>query len=431
MRLSPFRNQSLENCIKVGDSGRYKIDLAADKDKLFTETRERLENQTINFPHKTIEINKGRKLHIIEDYHSVLALRATAKALNREFGINTPNRHEIVKGVLETVFDSTPSHVIRCDIASFFENVNAEHILNELKGSTKLHPHLKLVLAKLEESSLITSASKGVPRGLGLSTTFAEMRLRDFDREVKLIDGVYRYFRFADDILIFTVTDPQSVLDKAKNILGPELPLNDKKSGPPIPLKSLPDTKEKPCREKPSEFSYLGYKFSCQNGIKAKKSRRVVVSVSDNKIATRKTRVILSLRAFKKDRNAALLIKRIRFLTSNYEIRKSGHSHGVRKAYVRTGIFYSYQHCGNYEHKINGPELTEAQPDELKALDGFLNSILWGKSSEFREVLDKKLRQEEIKQLKKLSFYKGFTEKITLRFKRKEVSEIRKAWRYA
>jgi|GEM_PF-1028645 len=431
MQLSPFRNQSLESCIKVGDSGRYKIDIESDKEVIFAETQKRLEDQSIEFSHKTVAIKKGRTLHVIDDYHSVLLLRATAKALNREFGIKTPNRHDIVKGVLETAFDATPSFVVRCDIASFFENVNASYILNDMKGSTKLHPHLKLILTKLEKCGLITSQKKGIPRGLGLSTSFAEMRLQSFDRDVKLIDGVYRYFRFADDILIFTTQDPQRILDEAKQLLGPELPLNDQKSGPPVALKYSPDTDKKPSKEKPSVFSYLGYKITLQNGIKARESRRIEVSVSDNKIATRKTRVILSLRNFAKDKNAKLLINRIRFLTSNYEIRKSGHSHGARKAYVRTGIYYSYQHCGSYDHNEGGPEQVKAEPTELKALDGFLNSILWGFSSEFREVLDANLDNNHKHQLQKLSFYKGFTMKMTLRFKREEVSEIRKAWRYA
>ena len=76
--------------------------------------------------------------------------------------------------MLEALFDSSPFHVLRCDIKSFFENVDANTILSEILDSTKTHTHIKTVLRELESSGLLGGTLSGVPHGLGLSSTFAE-----------------------------------------------------------------------------------------------------------------------------------------------------------------------------------------------------------------------------------------------------------------
>lgn len=254
MQLSPFRNMSLENCIKVGDSGRYKINLDNDKDAIFEEVLNRIESGSIEFSHTTVAISHGRKLHLLKDYHSVLALRATAKAFNRKYNVKFQSRNNIIKGVLETASDATPSYIVRCDIESFFENVDASNILRELERSPNLHPHLKTILNQLESDGLITSSEKGLPRGLGLSTTFAELRLKKFDHQVQFINGVYRYFRFADDILLFTTQNPKDLIDKIKLLLKPDLSLNSNKSGEPIPLRYISQNKASASNKTPSKF---------------------------------------------------------------------------------------------------------------------------------------------------------------------------------
>jgi hypothetical protein len=429
MQLSPFSDKYLQSCIRVGDSKKFAVDLALDCDALLTQTREQVDDGTITFQHREIPIPKGRKLFLISNFHGALALRATAKSLNLQYGVSAGSRDAVVNGVLETLFDSSPFHVLRCDIRSFFENVDAKVILAEILGSTKTHTHVKTVLRSLEASGLLGGALSGVPRGLGLSTTFAELALRKLDREAKEIKGVYRYFRFADDILLFSTQKVEPALDEIKDIISPSFELNSKTEI--ANLASLPDTNENPCTEPASEFTYLGYLFECENGIRAQKSRQILVKISRDKIKVRKTRIILSLKAFHKDKNTDLLLNRIKFLTSNFEIRKMGHTHGPKRARVKTGIYFNYQKCGLYRHGKQGPEKVSAAPNELKELDGFLASLLWGKNSQFRTGIQASFTPKQLTELKSLSFYKGFTEKMTVRFNRSSVSEIRKAWLHA
>lgn len=429
MQLSPFSDKYLRSCIRAGDSKKFGVDLALGCEALLTETREQVDDGTITFQHREIPITKGRKLFIINNFHGALVLRATARSLNLQYGVSAGSRDAVVNGVLETLFDSSPFHVLRCDIKSFFENVDAKIILNEILSSTKTHTHVKTVLRTLEASGLLGGALSGVPRGLGLSTTFAELALRKLDRESKEIEGVYRYFRFADDILLFSTQEVDPALAKIKDILSPSFELNSKTGN--AALGSLPDTIDNPCTKPASKFSYLGYSFECENGIRARKSRQILVKISDDKIKVRKTRVILSLKAFQKDKNATLLLNRVKFLTSNCEIRKTGHTHGPKRARVKTGIYFNYQKCGLYQHGKQGPEKVLAAPNELKELDGFLASLLWGNNSQFRTEIQASFTPKQLAELKGLSFYKGFTDKMTVRFNRGSVSEIRKAWLHA
>lgn len=430
MQISPYRKTALEGCIRVGDSSRYGIDLEKDKETIFETVYEKLEDATLDFPHKETPINRGRRLFQLQEYLGVLALRATSRSLNQSYGIRPPNRNAIVRGVLESLFDAAPSHVIRCDIASFFECLKPGPIMDEIYRSTKLHPHVRTVIKNLEDSRLLNPKVAGVPRGLGLSSTFAEIRLRDIDSSIKSHPQVYRYFRFADDILIFSMSEPNSVLEYVNNLLEPEFELRRNKTKI-VPLNCRTDTQDNPCNEEPAIFSYLGYKFTCQHGIKTRKSRRVTVSISDNKISERKTRIILSLKALRKEKRGNLFVDRIKVLTSNYQVRKSRHTHGQRKAKVRTGIYYNYRVCGVYEHGKHGPERKRVDPGELKSLDGFMNSLIWGANSEFRAEVDAHLSSAQKSNLKGVSFYKGFTQKITLRLKRETVSAARRAWRNA
>ncbi|AGI67543.1 putative reverse transcriptase [Octadecabacter antarcticus 307] len=429
MQLSPFSEKYLKSCIRAGDSKKFGVDLSLDCDVLLTQTREQVDGGTITFQHLEVPIPKGRKLFLVNNFHGALALRATAKSLNLQYGVSAGSRNAVVNGVLEALFDSSPFHVLRCDIKSFFENVDAKIILTEILSSTKTHTHVKTVLRTLETSGLLGGALSGVPRGLGLSTTFAELALRKLDREAKEIEGVYRYFRFADDILLFSTQKVEPALAKIKDIISPSFELNSKTGK--TDLASLPDSDENPCTTTASKFSYLGYSFECENGIRARKSRQILVKISSEKIKVRKTRVILSLKAFNKDKNAALLLNRVKFLTSNYEIRKTGHTHGPKRAKVKTGIYFNYQKCGLYQHGKQGPEKVSAAPTELKELDGFLASLLWGSNSQFRTKIQASFTQKQLAELKALSFYKGFTDKMTVRFNRGTISEIRKAWLHA
>ncbi len=431
MYSTPLSINALKSVTRAGDSARYEVDVENDLETIVADTHDCVVRGALDFSHRKVPTRAGRELYLLDDYKAVLALRATAKAIAADYKIKPLGRDAIVRGALESLFDATPSSIIRCDFSSFYENINIDPVIAEIMANTRTHPHVKSVLKGLEASRLLQPSTPGIPRGLGLSAVLSELRLKKFDGDIRRLSGTYRYFRFADDFVVFTIANPRKTMEDIKNLAGGDLSFNpDKTEFHTIPTRN--DSENKPCREEHKEVNFLGYKFIVAPGIRPRNSRTVRVTISDNKLTKRKTRVILALKDFKKNKNCTLLLRRIQILTSNMSIRRSGHSIGPRSARVQTGIYYNYRACGTYECVKNRPmrQIVAAIP-ELKHLDGFLHSLLWRSGSEFQADIVRYLSPAEQEKLKRFSFNKGYDKKMTLRLTRQQAAEARKVWRNA
>jgi len=56
--------------------------------------------------------------------------------------------------------------------------------------------------------------------------------MEDFDKQVRDLDGVYRYFRFSDDIIVFCFRNGDQIGEQIKDLLfkiSPMLSLNEDK----------------------------------------------------------------------------------------------------------------------------------------------------------------------------------------------------------
>jgi hypothetical protein len=429
MYPSPFSKDALMSCFRSGDSIKFDINVAEEMEAIVDSTMAALESDTISFSHDTVQLRNGRSIFRIQDVEGALILRALSKRLVNQHKIKIPNRDQIVRGVIEGLLDATPYNILRCDISSFYENVDVRRLVDVIASSTRTHPSIKQVFRKLEGVGLLDLGSLGIPRGLGLSAVLAELELRKFDHEARQIQDVYRYFRFADDMLVFCTGPTSRLFTDLSQILPINLQFNDKTAS--VEIGNLPHSDKDPCDAPASEIDYLGYKFSMEKGVKQKRSRVVKVSISDNKIASRKTKIVLSLKRFVKDKDAKLLVLRLKYLTSNFEISRTGQTHAPNRKRVKTGIYYNYHFCGKYVDDKSGPRLAEHDAHDLKALDGFMNSLLWGANSEFRPQVEVNLSEAEMAALRQLSFYAGFSKRMTKRFTRAQVSDIRKAWQNA
>jgi hypothetical protein len=240
--------------------------------------------------------------------------------------------------------------------------------------------------------------------------------MQQFDRSVKEIDGVYKYFRFADDIVIFSFLPAETVENKLS--LPDSMAFNPAKS---VNLSVNNDSKKTPGRLR---FDYLGYEFSFDDLCVQSSPRTVSVAISDQKIKRLKTRVILALKAYEKDSNANLLLDRLRFLSTNYRVRRNGVQTNTRAQFVKSGIFYNYRFSRLYEKGKAAP----ADTTKLKALDGFYLSLLKGSGSHFRASVFLKLPPHYRAQLLKVSFNAGFSNRIISRFTPHRVGQIKAAW---
>lgn len=427
MYASPFSNNTLKSVTRAGDSIRYNVNVMNDIEAIAKSAHDKIIKSSLDFSHQKVTTNTARELYLLNSYETILALRATAKALSSEYRISPLGRDKTVRSVLESLFDSTPGSIVRSDFSSFYENIDVTSVITDVMRSTKTHPHVKNVLSGLQQHGIIKPNNVGIPRGLGLSAVLSEMRLKDFDEKIRCLSGTYRYFRFADDFIIFTIKDPVEVLGSVKEIASQDLQLSERKTDF-YRIPALPES----ARNDPIEIDFLGYKFIISRGTKSRSSRKIRVTFSDSKIQKRKTRIILALKDFVKTGNKQLFMQRIQMLTSNMSIRRSGHSFGARSARVNTGIYYNYRACGTYECINNRPI---AKPDndipELKELDGFLHSLLWRSGSSFSGLIQSKFTTDEKNTLRSYSFSMGYKNKITIRLTRKQAADARRIWRHA
>jgi len=269
------------------------------------------------------------------------------------------------------------------------------------------------------------SNSHGIPRGVGLSALLAELAMHPFDNFIRGLPGVYRYFRFSDDIIVFSTVHHDQIIPQIERRLPKGMTFNQSKK------QDIALDEAVKGRSREQSFEYLGYKFTTQTYAASEKPRPLRVPISEKKISKLKTRVILSLKSFSRDRNFPLLRDRLAYVTGNYTVRRNGFARVGGLTHVKSGIYYNYRHSGVYELSEGTLTQTEYDTRELVALDGFLNSLLCGRSSEFVGVINKSLTAQQKKALSIYSFSQGFKHRMTVRFKSDRIAAIKLAWRHA
>lgn len=128
---------------------------------------------------------------------------------------------------------SATKYCLKLDIRKFYPSVDHEILKKLLRRKIKDYRLLKLL------DSIIDSA-EGLPIGNYLSQYFANFYLTYFDHWIKEVLGVKNYFRYADDVVIFSDNKKHlhELLDKIRNYLSSELKLDVKKNYQIFPVES-------------------------------------------------------------------------------------------------------------------------------------------------------------------------------------------------
>ncbi|WP_350029634.1 antiviral reverse transcriptase Drt3a [Caballeronia sp. ATUFL_M1_KS5A] len=415
-----FSESGFAGVLRAGDSRRFKVNLKIERGAVIKEAIRSAADTTIGSTKVFRTRVRDRSCVSIKDYSHNLILRSISKYLGRKFKVFPRNRDSIVREIIETLRDSTPMYVIRRDIASFYESLKIDGIKDVLEYDAHIpHSIRRHIRAYFDR---LCPATGGVPRGVGMSSVIAELVMREADQKIREIPGVYKYFRYSDDILIFAYDRRETVYQELiQTIKDVDLRFNQSKATETA--LTCPDK----ISRKTVSFEYLGYKFSMHDGYGDDKPRKVTVSHCDRKIARIKSRVILSFKRYRKDKDFDLLLDRIRFLSSNFYVYRNGTTLIKTSPFVRSGIFYNYPLCGEY---LSGKR-HRGQCHELKSLDGFYQSLLSGNGSEFRPLFKGGAHASRLSELKRISFYKGFDRKMTVRYRPERVQQIKEAWRNA
>jgi len=407
-----FTPQSFARVLRAGDSRRFKVDLKAKRDQVLKAATLSANAGHTKFSPLFVTQAKRRLCHSIKEYSQVLILRSVAWYISRRFRVQIRNRDRIVRDVLETLSDSTPMYVVRRDIKSFYESLPTEAVRDRLANEVFIPKRIKdYILCYF--NTFTPNTTVGVPRGIGLSATLAELAMEPYDKAIKALDGVYRYFRYSDDIIVFSHKEPTQIELALKEKLPNGMRFNTDKST----TIAIQNTDKK--NKSRLSFEYLGYEYAFDDLCRNKSPRPVEIRIPERKIKRLKTRIICCLRSFKSHKDFALLHDRMRFVSSNYVVHRRGASSIRTSRTVRSGIFYSYHLCGNYE----GQKTAEYDGRALKALDGFYQAMIHS-SPDFGGQLNNFQKLH----LKRLSFYQGFRKRMTVRFSPDRVQEIKRAW---
>lgn len=410
-----FSTRAISRAMRAGDSHRFDLDVIQQGESLAEALAEDVTNRRVALTGFVQAQARGKPCITYPDYNQTLVLRILAAYIARRFRTTPPNRDRVVSGVIETMMDATPYTVIRRDVSSFYESVNADALRARLIYDTSLPRIVRHFLSQYFDTHC-PAGKPGLPRGVGLSGILAELAMEPFDRRVRSLPGVYRYFRYSDDIVIFCYDGSAEVETEIETALPHGMHFHPKK-------RSTTPFVEKPSA--PRRLDYLGYQFLTNTGSGGKIPRTVEVSISPDKIKRLKTRVVLSIKRHLASPEPQLLIDRLRLLTSNYQLQRHGVSFWSRRKRVRSGIYYNYRRCGRYD----GRTFTSLVPDSLSGLDNFTHHLLKSPHSEFSARLRSTLLPAHWTHIGRISFRLGFQGRRLLRLSYSRLAQAREAWR--
>jgi RNA-directed DNA polymerase len=220
-------------------------------------------------PYLELLRSKGRGKHprllAIPTVRDRIVLYALKEILFQIFPDCVPRKlaNTYIFEVKNFVDSRSPSEVsiLRADVENFYGSINREKLFIKLKKRIKSYRLLSLIKKAIETPIVPNNYNRkdrkryveefkgvGIPQGLSISNVLAHIYLHDFDHDMKNNNCVDVYYRYVDDILIFTEKDK---IDEIEALLKKELEalnlnFNDTK------------TYKKSGEE---EFEYLGYRF--------------------------------------------------------------------------------------------------------------------------------------------------------------------------
>jgi len=147
----------------------------------------------------------------VESAESTISQKIARDTILENFKIRFSNRDEIIGALIPIIEDKSNKLVFRTDISSFYESIEHNKIKEMINPQKKIGQSTKnLVNGILDQYKEITGLEKGLPRGVPLSATLAELCMAEFDNEILGIPEVNYYARYVDDIVLIVKTKDSS-----------------------------------------------------------------------------------------------------------------------------------------------------------------------------------------------------------------------------
>jgi hypothetical protein len=383
-------------------------------------------NTTRTLPNNFAKLNIGRKTGLTaEDIETALILRKVNDNIRKTYGIKQPSRSEITHEVAVLLRENTTKHIIKLDIKSFFESIPINELYAKLVADRKVST---LTLKLLSDFISVCKFRQfhGVPRGLNLSATLAELHVRNLDQKLREIDGVYHVNRYVDDIVVFCFKEKNAIEKEIKkNLVDLQLRINYKKYNV-YDVHARCDfkcsskatcMKRSACNFKASTKSYemdlLGYEFVFKDINTDRAENPVITKLARKKIQRIKKRIYRSFEDYQKSGNFKMLEWRVKYLSGNHRLRSS-----QNRGKLRAGPYYSYMQC-----KESEPEYRA----QLSNLDEFLRIHIAHAS---KVTAPYALSVIQALRLRNVTFLAAVDKKLTNKWPPSRIVSISECWKY-
>lgn len=321
---------------------------------------------------------KSRQIVSTRSLNEVLVLRRINENIRRAYGIKNPNRSALVRTVSQALQEGTKKSILRVDIKSCFESIPKSLMLRRLMSDGLVSFQTISLLTRLFlalESRPGYERRKGLPRGLAISSTLAEVYLLGLERHIRTLPGVYLVVRYVDDLVIVSSDLQYDLYPKVKDAVQSfRLKLNPAKTDRVVVActcdsgcghgKFCPCDKTCVCDVEAKTVEYLGYSFVFNNRNAKSGSNEVAIRLSSAKIRKAKTRVIIASREYVKNNDFSLYLKRLNYIVGNFQLISSEGSRGLS-----TGLAYTHS-------EYNVPLSDEKTDGDLALLTDFLRRSL-------------------------------------------------------
>ena len=346
------------------------------------------------------------------------------------FKITMSSRDEILSQLKMLLReDKSRYYIIRTDVCNCFESIPHDRLFEYLEGNNLLDVKSKsllrgLIRKEFESKNLrpvITTPQTGIPRGCAISSLLSEFYLSKIDALIRrTLPGIVFMARYVDDIILVIHPDlddeHQWSLNKCVKTLTDMYIKHGLTIHTPIDGTNKCYTYDSN-DTKNLNFELLGYNIQ---SIKGDKDRQGIFSLSKNKkkkIFDRISKTFLKfdslLNTVSYDVAAHYLFDALHVLTCNINLYNA-------KRGVKVGIFYSNQLLDNINIK------------DLVGLDKYIQyrcgqMSLKGKAG-VNPVKQPQIEVTLKKQLKQISFVKGFDTHKRYKIKKSRLQMIKQSW---
>ena len=140
-----------------------------------------------------------------------ITIRRTNEIIKSTFSIKICSRDEEIKQIRNIIISERPgTYIFRTDIKSFFDRLPFLEIIERLFSQNLVMKNTYNHLLNIfKETS--TKGTKGLPRGLCISSSLSEYALHDFDHEILSSEYCLYYARYVDDIALLTSSEIDNI----------------------------------------------------------------------------------------------------------------------------------------------------------------------------------------------------------------------------